>query len=1052
MSPDIPARNPQQPETSPVVSTPLPRSTRSARKPHKMSTRLKMSTATLALTAVFSTTVVSTPHLGLLPSAQAQTSTIATAEENNARGNATIAALYAEGSTQAPSDTTLWDSRTGDNNGLNMQSTDSGQCAVTMMGQTTSTPFGAPSASGALASSDVTRNLTVSGSHSRTYVGSTLLNSGMQVTRPVTADETPNRLNGELGVTADNIGNLSLGMDGWVDTRGSVPAYGYVQNVRLRLAFPEPVTNFRMLVRMDDKTVLRETVTTMQNWNGWWAPGYTQAPSGNFNISYSTVDNVSYAVITAASIPAHTWAAVTFQGDVRASDISPTASFNAYSAATGIYPYHCSAPQPGYTAGASKRGTEAVAVRREDLDPMPAGTTYQLPEGYQAPVGWTVRIDTATGDVTATPPVTGLPGATIDVPVEAILNGSLLSQGTATFRIIAEDAPDNVTFFPTYDRVTAERGADTTAESPSNTSGGGFPTGTTFEFQGERPDWMTAFDPADGSAVFHPDNAVPAGEYVFQILVTYPDATTATVPLSVTVPPLPLREVYQPVYQPVTVTQGETVSVSSPTGAPADTTFGRGAGLFDNLDLALDGSGSLTANMPPGTYEIPVRVHYPDDSFETVYLTVTVTAPVVPEIAEGTLTDQIPNDSTPVTLDDTVTNPTAGMTGTVTDANGQPIPGATVTVDPTTGAITVTIPEGTVPGPASVQIKDNLGNNLGGPIDVNITDTATQAETFHPAYPATTAPRDTTTTIPAPTDPNAPLPDGTVYSAGTTNPTWVTVNPDGTITLAPDSTVAAGQHTIEIVVTYPDGSTGTITATVTVPAMPTDTPSPAIDPGSVVDLIPNTGTPVTLDDTVTEPEAGMTGVVTDATGNPISDAVVTVDPVTGAITVSIPEGTTPGPAEVQIKDSQGNSIGQPLDIIVTDVSAPVDPGSSPTDRCLSAGLSVGLPLLFLIPVGLATELNIPGLSPIIDEIERQAAQLNTQFQQQAGIYNPDLARFAERYNDEIRAGALIAAGLLVATYLASNCSPSGSSTSSEIGSVDAGTSSALSSGSSASSR
>ncbi|WP_187370910.1 hypothetical protein [Corynebacterium bouchesdurhonense] len=41
--------------------------------------------------------------------------------------------------------------------------------------------------------------------------------------------------------------------------------------------------------------------------------------------------------------------------------------------------------------------------------------------------------------------------------------------------------------------------------------------------------------------------------------------------------------------------------------------------------------------------------------------------------------------------------PADGLTGTVTDKNHKPITGAKVIVDPTTGAIKVSVPEGTPP-------------------------------------------------------------------------------------------------------------------------------------------------------------------------------------------------------------------------------------------------------------------------------------------------------------------------------------------------------------------
>ncbi|MDC7089437.1 hypothetical protein, partial [Corynebacterium pseudodiphtheriticum] len=71
-----------------------------------------------------------------------------------------------------------------------------------------------------------------------------------------------------------------------------------------------------------------------------------------------------------------------------------------------------------------------------------------------------------------------------------------------------------------------------------------------------------------------------------------------------------------------------------------------------------------------------------------------------------------------------VDNPTAGMGGKVT-VDGKPVDDATVVVDPETGEITVTVPEGTLGDrdsekPAKVQITDKDGNNVGEPIDAKV--------------------------------------------------------------------------------------------------------------------------------------------------------------------------------------------------------------------------------------------------------------------------------------------------------------------------------------------
>ena len=103
-------------------------------------------------------------------------------------------------------------------------------------------------------------------------------------------------------------------------------------------------------------------------------------------------------------------------------------------------------------------------------------------------------------------------------------------------------------------------------------------------------------------------------------------------------------------------------------------------------------------------------------------------------------------------------------------------------------------------------------------------------------------------------------------------------------------------------------------------------------------------------------------------------------------------------------------------------------------RCINTGLGVGIPLLFLIPVGLASQMNIPGLSDFVDPINKQIQDLNTQLQKQAGIFQGPLAdkvagidaqlkRFVADHQQAAGAVALIAAGALAIGLIADACAP-----------------------------
>ena len=105
---------------------------------------------------------------------------------------------------------------------------------------------------------------------------------------------------------------------------------------------------------------------------------------------------------------------------------------------------------------------------------------------------------------------------------------------------------------------------------------------------------------------------------------------------------------------------------------------------------------------------------------------------------------------------------------------------------------------------------------------------------------------------------------------------------------------------------------------------------PSVVPVSETDEVPANGQPKKLDDKVENPTEGMTGEVIGKDGNPIKDATVAVDPNTGEITVTVPEGTEPQDAKVVVKDKDGNKVGE-VDVKITEPK-PDAPAPNPTDK------------------------------------------------------------------------------------------------------------------------
>ena len=160
----------------------------------------------------------------------------------------------------------------------------------------------------------------------------------------------------------------------------------------------------------------------------------------------------------------------------------------------------------------------------------------------------------------------------------------------------------------------------------------------------------------------------------------------------------------------------------------------------------------------------------------------------------------------------------------------------------------------------------------------------------------------------------------------------------------------------------------------------------------------------------------------------------------GKLIVDVDKGAKPGDkVVVVVKDKDGKEI----DRVVVEVEKPgassdgsgsSDLSSNLSQRCINTGLGVGIPLLFLIPVGLASQMNIPGLKDFVAPINKQIQDLNTQLQKQAGVFNGPLAgkvagidaqlkRFGAEYQQVAGAVALIAAGALAIGLIADACAP-----------------------------
>ena len=179
---------------------------------------------------------------------------------------------------------------------------------------------------------------------------------------------------------------------------------------------------------------------------------------------------------------------------------------------------------------------------------------------------------------------------------------------------------------------------------------------------------------------------------------------------------------------------------------------------------------------------------------------------------------------------------------------------------------------------------------------------------------------------------------------------------------------------------------------------------------------------------VENPTGAETGKLVGPDGKEIPGSKVTVDK-NGNVSVTVPEGTKLGDAIVSVLDGDGKQIGK-IEITIVERGLTDDE----RNKCIATSVGFGLPLLALIPIGLATQMAIPGLSDVVAQASAQIQSANTQLQQQLGVFNPQIAGQVAQIDAQLKqfgtdvatvTGGLVllAAGILAGTLIYDNCTP-----------------------------
>nr|WP_274707147.1 Rib/alpha-like domain-containing protein [Corynebacterium evansiae] len=340
------------------------------------------------------------------------------------------------------------------------------------------------------------------------------------------------------------------------------------------------------------------------------------------------------------------------------------------------------------------------------------------------------------------------------------------------------------------------------------------PEGTTYAKGANAPEWATVGQ--DGIVTVKPSLDVKPGDYTVPVVVTYPDSSTDNAVVNVTVKEKEksLAEQHDPQFGETTVEREGAATIPAPEGLPEGTKVAAGEGVPEWVTVYEDGSieAKPTRETEDKEYTVPVVVTYSDKSTDEATAKVTVTkkpdnqiyspefgsitvqanrsakTPAIEGLPEGTkfaLAEGAPDWAS---IDDKGVielNP-----GGEVDAKGYTVP------------VTVTYPDGTT---------DNAE------LKVTVTERAIN-ELHDPTYSDVTVKQGDEVTAPAPTD----VAEGATFEAGEGVPSWITVNPDGTVTAKPGEEVEAKEYTVPVKVSYEDGSGDDTTVNITVTVKPTN--------------------------------------------------------------------------------------------------------------------------------------------------------------------------------------------------------------------------------------
>ena len=699
----------------------------------------------------------------------------------------------------------------------------------------------------------------------------------------------------------------------------------------------------------------------------------------------------------------------------------------------------------------------ADELTAQDADKEP--TKFALPDTFEYPEGFTeddITVDPETGVVSVTFPADAANKDSLEVPVQVTYKDGTVATGVAPF-VVESTERHSDKLEPEYKPGNGQPGEDAKVDAPKfkETDENGKPTGN----PGKKPDGTKftkddsktpTYTDEEGNQKDLPEDGVKVDPYTGEITVTVPaDAhpdTEITVPVVVTYPdnsvdkvdatvevgdPTPTADEIDPEYKDESGKPGDKVEVDKPVfkdkdgnevTPPEGTTFEKGEGAPEGVTVNED--GSITVDVPedakPGTeIEVPVVVTYPDGSTDEKTVTVTVGEPDAPAPTPGDDKTTVDDSGVkPVKPTDEkqgsgvkVINPDDDTKVSATDEDGKDVPAV---INPETGEIELT-PGTDVDGPITVVVEDPdlpdgkvevevpvEGHEKG--IDDNSKTTTASEEDPNYGDPVIVKPGESKDSKKPFGEKDVPA-DTTITVKVPENATgWEFTNDaDGVITGQAPSNEELAKQFAEL---------GEKDWSKVVEAL-----TPVAEPSVDVEFEYADGS---------KDNADAKFKLVGQDGKSILD----------------PEGDADGDG-VSNKEEVEKGYN-PFD--KNSKPAPAPQGPADTGKCIASAVGFGLPLLALIPIGLATQLTIPGLTDFVENVSMDIERANAQIQKNLGMFNPETAQALSQMNAQLRkagfdlatvgAGlAVIAAGILAGTIIYDNCAPGDAKSSVKVDSL-----------------